>query len=79
MRHDPSLGRALQLPAVHPLRCPCVLCRPAASVAGIARRVALGRGRTAEAVATSIGMRAAGVALLLVPVRVIAAMVGGLL
>ncbi|HEX8585032.1 MAG TPA: hypothetical protein VF680_11545 [Allosphingosinicella sp.] len=82
MRHNPASGRTLQIPAVHPLRCPCVLCRPAATLAGIARlarRLAFGRGQAAEAVATSIGLRAAGIALLLVPVRAIAAMLGGLL
>ena len=80
MRHDPALVRAARLPAVHAQDCRCALCAPISALARAALgRVAFGRGGSLEAHATSIGLRAAGVALLLMPGRALVAAMGGVL
>lgn len=70
MRLD--LARAPRL--VHAAGCACGLCRPLGPrFAAAARRLVLGRGESAEAYVTSLGLRAAGIAIALVPARAIVA------
>lgn len=77
MRHDPALGRAPRLPALHAVECRCALCAPiGAGLRAAVRRLVVGRGGSADAYVQSIGFRAAALALALVPVRAALAAIG---
>jgi hypothetical protein len=76
MRHDPALTRAATA-EIHPIACSCSVCRPLGrTIRAALARAAFGRSDSLEGYVTNVGIRAAVLALALIPGRYVATALG---